>query len=189
MVRTHAIIMVTYGHEESLRAFSSLTRIKNLPVRRILFTSHKFNGKKQAKIHNMEAKYLKELAILRNTALIAQENQNDFDYFRNGYEILCLERALLEEEYDFFYLLRGCNFDKDINFNLTQPSKEKIFKVVDIPNSHSKHDSFVFDGRIKTTQEVISRIAKLYLSGDILSLSKYSIPYLIETVINNVDMK
>lgn len=178
-----AIVKAAYGPEAVQQAFDDLASLEIAGAKLLLFTDRKFDGRKLVTVRNMEADYPAETVALRNTALMAEASGAGSDYYRDGYEMMCLERALKKEVKGCCLLLRDSCDLTGADTEWMQRNESEPFRSL---GSAGARESYLFDCRLELARKAISLTADFYRSGSLLSFSAPSLAHALHIAVEAI---
>lgn len=168
--------------DEAEDALQALGDLKIPGLRRHLFTPGKFDGRKIAKTQSFEGSYSADEPRLRNLALVASPGDiNAAAVYRDGMDLLCLQRLLDHDGIDAIMLLReATRFDAAVQRWLSLESVEsnEPFLVIGTANPAV---AVAFAAKHPGLRACIERALDLYRNGAALALAAYSLPGVLET--------
>lgn len=178
-----AIVKAAYGDEAVQEAFEILAALRSTGVELLLFTDRKFDGRKLVTVRNIEADYPVDMVALRNMALLAKASGATCDYYRDGYEMLCLVRAMDKGMRGRCLLLRDRGAPTAADLDWLQRKDAEPFRIA---GADGNRDSFLFDCSQELTRRAIALTVDFYRSGSLLSLSVPSLSHALRVALGSI---
>lgn len=163
------ILMAADGEENTRQAFKTLLAIEGSGYNKKLYTNVKFKDKsRRVSIKNIEAGYPASLLEIRNLAL---RPTTPTSYYKDAYDVLCLQNAAHEESKKSIIFLRDIDVQLNPKLIQRQTRSNKEFAVVVPPEDLTVLGCYYFS-RGEVALNAISLAAQLYRSGAVMSLTK-----------------
>lgn len=178
-----AVVRPAYGVEAVQRASEQLISTKLKGAKQFLFTDRKFDGRGLFRVRNMDGDYSADLLALRNVSLMAGRSGLSMDYYRDGYDMLCLKQAIQKEACDCFVLLRDQCDISSADIEWLQRNDREPWRTVGVPGLR---ETYIFDCRLTLAREAVSLAVNCYQSGAALSLSVPSLSQVLRVIVEGL---
>lgn len=158
--------------EESSSALEMLQSLSRTAATKFLVTTGKFDTQKQARAFNIEAGYPAETALLQTLGRWADVREGQDVRFRDGFDLFCLQRILIENGgFNIAILLRSRS-DFEAHWDELLESLEGRLFLTDTTEDEPNLLINVADPR---ATDFLDRAVQLYLSGRAYSLEHYDL--------------